>query len=234
MKILILRVVLLLALCTTALLSQAQTAPADSVAEQKLVQAVSADMCRQLELESKKRSLDNLSQEEAQQLFVRLFTKTATDNKELMRKIIAMGPAAQTYGQQLGRRVGIVMMQECPVSQPLFMRLGSAQVSKQQEVKPEEVAILKPIATAMCQDLQPRTAELKKMTLEQRTQELIQAFQRNLKPYAKEISQLYGADIFLDQKRMETIGTKISLQMASQCPEVILLFADLNKAKASK
>lgn len=231
MKTPILRVVLLLSFCTASLLSQAQTTPADSVAEQKLINLVSADLCRQLEQENKKNSLSTISQEDAKQLFVRIFTKTATSNKELMRKFEAMGPEAGAYGEQLGRRVAFVLIKECPVSQPLMMRLGGAEVNKQQALAPEEVAVLKPIATAMCRDLQPRVPELKKMTPEQRMQELTQAFQKNLKPYAKEISQFYGADVFLDSERMKSLGTKISLQMATQCPEVLLLFADLNKVK---
>lgn len=229
MKTTILRVVLLLSFCTTSLLSQAQTALADSLAEQKLINLVSADICRQLEQENKKNSLSTISQEEAKQLFVRVFTRTATENKEIMQKFESMGPEAGAYGEKLGRRVAFVLIKECPVSHPLMMRLGGEEVNKQQALKPEEIAVLKPIATAMCRDMQPRVAELKKMTPEQRMQELTQAFQKNLKPHAKEISRLYGADVFLDTDRMKALGTKISLQMATQCPEVILLFADMDK-----
>jgi hypothetical protein len=196
-----------------------------------MLKLVSADLCQQLEQENKKNSLSTISQEDAKQLFVRIFTKTATSNKELMRKFESMGPEAGAYGEKLGRKVALVLIKECPVSQPLMMRLGGAEVNKQQALKPEEIAVLKPIATAMCRDLQPRVAELKNMTLEQRMQELTQAFQKNLKPYAKDISQFYGADVFLDQEGMKALGTKISLQMATQCPEVLLLFTDLNKVK---
>jgi ABC-type transporter MlaC component len=229
MKTTILRVLLLLGFCTTALLSRAQTTAADSLAERKLIQSLSTDMCQQLEQENKKKPLRDISQAEAQQLFVRIFTKSVSDDEALMQKFEALGPGARAYGEKLGRGVGITLLQECPVSQPLLMRLGGEQANKEQALQPKEVAVLKPIATAMCRDLQPRVAELKKMTPEQRLQELTQAFQKNLKPFAKEITQFYGADVFLDPERMKALGTKISFQMAGQCPEVVLLFADMDK-----
>lgn len=231
MKNYILRVVLLLSLCSTAFRGLAQSTPADSVAEQRLVQRVAAQMCTELTKENQKKSIQNLSETEAQQLFVRLFVRVATNDKELAAKVKAAGPNAEAYGQQLGRKVGLVMIAQCPVSQSLLMRLGSAQLSKQQPLGPEEAAVLKPIASAICRDLQPRVAELKKMSVEQRMQELTKSFEKNLKASAKEIAQQYGADIFLDETRMKELGSKISIQMASECPEVVVLFAELATKK---
>jgi hypothetical protein len=231
MKLAIIRVVLLLSLCSTALQGRAQSAPADSVAEKRLVQRISAQMCTELTRENQKKPIQNLSEAEAQQLFARLFVKVATTDKEMTAKIMAAGPNAEAYGQQFGRKVGRVMVVECPISQPLLMRLGSAHLSKQQPLPPEEATVLKPIAAAMCRDLQPRVAELKKMPPAQRMQELTQVFEKNLKASAEEIAQQYGADVFLDAERMKALGTKISIQMAAECPEAVALFADFAAPK---
>ncbi|MDU0369787.1 hypothetical protein ACFPAF_05225 [Hymenobacter endophyticus] len=209
----------------------AQTSSADSVAEKQLVQRVANQVCAELIKEDKKKSVATLSQAETKQLFVRLFTRVASTDDELIAKITEMGPAASTYGEQLGRQVGVVMLKDCPASRPMFMRLGGAELSERQPLAAAEIKVLKPIASAMCRDLQPRIAALQKLSPEERMKALTQAFEKNLKTSAKEISQQYGAEIFLDGERMKELGTKISLQMATECPDVLLLFAEFAPKK---
>ncbi|RFP66850.1 hypothetical protein D0N36_01830 [Hymenobacter lapidiphilus] len=233
MKNAIRRVIVLFIFAAAPLFGRAQTTPpaaADSVTQQRLVQQVSADMCRRLELENQKSALTNLSKAEAEQLFSRLFLQAAASNDELATFLTKIGEqGAREQGEQLGRRVGLVMMRECPVGQQLFMRLGGEQVSQQQGMRPEETTLLQPIATAMCRDLTPRVAELRKLPLPKRMSILTEVLSKNLKPYAKQLGQLYGADIFLNKEGMEKLGAKIAALMAPKCPEVLVLFTDFDK-----
>lgn len=233
MKNTIRQVILLFIFVAAAFQGRAQTAttPAADEAEQQLVQQISADMCRRLETENQKQPLDKLSKTEAEQLFARIFLQSASSNDQLAALLVSMGnEGAREKGQQLGRQVGVVLMRECQVGRLLLMRLGSEQLSQQQALRPEETKVLQPIAAAMCRDLQPRVAELNKLPLAQRMPTLTQTFEKVLTPYAKQLNQLYGSDIFLNSAGMEQLGIKISTLMAPQCPEVVLLFADLDKA----
>ncbi|WP_215137851.1 hypothetical protein [Hymenobacter sp. ISL-91] len=233
MKNTIRRVIVLFAFVVAPLFGRAQTtspAATDSLTQQRLIQQVSADMCRRLEVENQKNPLTKLSKAEAEQLFSRLFLQAAASNDELATFLTTIGEqGAREQGEQLGRKVGLLMMRECPVGQQLFMRLGGEQVNQQQGVKPEETKLLQPIATAMCRDLTPRVAELRKLPLAKRMETLTEVLSKNLKPHAKQLSQLYGADIFLNKEGMEKLGVKIAALMAPQCPEVLVLFTDLDK-----
>lgn len=231
MKTTILRAVLLLSLYITAGRVAAQTVTADTAQDQRLAQRVATQICDDLKLENQKKSLQTLSPDQAKQLFVRLFTKAALDNEEVIAQITAAGPNSREYGEQLGRRVGAVMLRDCPISHPLLVRLGGEKLSEQQPISPEEAKVLKPVATAMCRDLQPRIAELKKLSAEQRREALTQAFQKNLKASAQELSKYYGADVFLDTERMKAIGMKLSALMAPDCPEAVVLFAEFAPKK---
>ncbi|GAB2773222.1 hypothetical protein GCM10027175_08700 [Hymenobacter latericoloratus] len=208
----------------------AQTA-ADTAQDRRLAQRVATQICEDLKLEDQKKSLQTLSSDQAKQLFVRLFTKVALGDEEIIAQITAAGPNSRAYGEQLGRKVGAVMLRDCPVSHPLLLRLGGEQLSKQQPISPEEAKVLKPVATAMCRDLQPRVAELKKLPTEKRREALTQAFQKNLKASAQELTKYYGADVFLDAERMKSIGMKLSALMAPDCPEAVVLFTEFAPKK---
>ncbi|MBC6611081.1 hypothetical protein H8B15_09110 [Hymenobacter sp. BT507] len=182
-----------------------------------------------MEQENAKKPLAQLTKEDAQQLFVRLFTSSVTNNPTLLNKLEGMGSDARDYGEKLGKQVAIVLIRDCPAGQALLMKLGGDEVSRQQAVSDKEVQVLRPIAAVMCQDMQPRIAEMKKMSAAQRLEVLSQLFEKNLKPHAAELSELYGADVFLDSQRMKTVGIKIAAQMSSQCSDALMLFVDLEK-----
>lgn len=233
MKTAILRIALLLILGITALASRAQTAP-DTLAEQKLIRVVGADICRQLEAEDKKTPLSRLTKEEAQQLFVRLTMLSAANNPEFMALLTSGDGAneARLKGEDFGRKVAMWLLGECAISQALFMRMGAeqAQTSQSTPLRPEEAKALRPVADAICRDLQPRVAMIKKLSSAERMQVVTQSFEKHLKTHAAQISKVFGADVFQDEVRMRDMGTKVGIQMASECPDAVLLFADFTES----
>src|SRR5690349_20203891 len=155
MKISILRVIGLLFLLASTYQALAQKAVAvDSVAEKAAVKRLSESMCTLLEQENQQKPLVSLSQEEAMKLFAKLSLKVISADDEMLTKFTCMGDKAQGYGRQLGRQIGLYLLGNCPVSQPLFMRLGGQQM--QQQVPAAEEAVLKPVAAELCRNLQPR------------------------------------------------------------------------------
>lgn len=235
MKIFILHVVLLISLCSTTLTGHAQTAP-DSLAEQKTIRLAGADICRQLEAEDKKKPLSKLSKDEAQQLFTRLTMISAANNPDFMTLLTSNGgegtrDAIRARGEEIGRQIAMWLLVNCPVGQQLFIRLGAEQLNQPQPVplRPEEEKALRPIASALCRDLQPRVGTIKALSTDERQQVVTQAFEKHLKAHATQLKKVFGADIFENQDRMRDMGTKVGLQMATECPEAVMLFSDFNK-----
>ncbi|GGF01245.1 hypothetical protein [Hymenobacter cavernae] len=199
----------------------ADTATAiDTTGEHSMIKNISADMCRQLEAENKKSPLTKLSQDEAIQLFTRLMLASAANNPTFTRLIVAHKSDARSYGEQLGKNVATLMVSECPVSLPLFMKLGAQQMREKHSMSEQEIKLLTPIASAVCQNLEDRQKkqDLATLSAQERIQLLGETMQQAMKPYAKELSQFYGPDIFLDNKRMEEVGSKLAIQMAEHCP----------------
>ncbi|SDY16518.1 hypothetical protein [Hymenobacter psychrophilus] len=232
MKNAIRRVIILFIFAIAPLCGYAQTTPggaADSATERRLIQQASADICQQLKLENQKNPLARLSQTEAEQLFGRLFLQAATRNAELAALLTSIGERrARAEGEQLGRRVGLLLMQECPMGQQLFMRLGGEQLNQQLGLRPEETKLLQPLAAAMCRDLSPRVTEMQQLAPAQRMALVTQALGSTMKPRAKQLNKFYGTSVFLDGE-IEKLGSKIFALMAPQCPEVLILFADFDK-----
>lgn len=231
MKFSILRVVLLLALCSTALRGWAQTTAVDSLTERRMVQRMSSSLCTSLTAENRKKPINTMSQEAAKELFTRLFTQVATTDSELIAILEQHDTDASSYGEQLGRKVAFALMKNCPAGQILLLRLGNAETQQLDPITPTEANVLQPVATAMCTDLQPRLAELRAMTPERRQQLLVETFQKHLKAAATPIANQYGADIFMDTERMRQLGIKIGVLMAPACPDVIVLFGELARKK---
>lgn len=215
------------ALCSAA--QNTRPAAADSVTEQRLIEQASADICQQLEQENQKNPLARLSKAEAEQLFGRLFLQAATSNAELAALLTSIGErGAREEGEQLGRRVGLLLMRDCPLGQQLFMRLGGEQLNQQLGLRPEETRLLQPIAAAMCRDLSPRITEMQQLTPTQRMALVTEALGSKMQPHARQLNKFYGANV-LREGEIQKLGSKIFALMAPQCPEVLILFADFDK-----
>ncbi|MBC6697382.1 hypothetical protein H8B14_04595 [Hymenobacter sp. BT190] len=196
---------------------------------------VGADICRQLEAEDKKKPLSKLSKDEAQQLFIRLTMMSAANNPEFMALLTSGSDNSDTIkakGEVFGRKVAMWLLGECPVSQPLFMRLSAEQTNKPMPVplRPEEERALRPVSNDLCRDLQPRIATIKALSSAERMQVVTQAFEKHLQAHATQLKKVFGADIFQNEARMRDMGVNVGMQMASECPEAVLLFSDFNKA----
>ncbi|OUJ76029.1 hypothetical protein [Hymenobacter crusticola] len=205
----------------------AQTTAADTTGEHRMIQDISADLCRQIEEESKKAPLTNLSQEEATQLFARLMLVSAGNNATFTKLILTHKSDANAYGGQLGKRIAFRMVKECPASVPLFMKVGYQELRKQHPMSEQEVKVLTPVAAGVCQGIEARQKkqDLAAMSAQERMQVVEEVMQAAMKPHAKALSQLYGADLFLDQKKMEQVGVKIAVLMGDQCPAILTFFA---------
>lgn len=229
MKQLILSLVLLVCGCGSALTSHAQTAPADSLAEKKMISTVGADMCRQLEQENAKKALNTLSADDAKQLFVRLMMSSASSSPELMSRITSDPANAQAYGEQVGRKIGIWLLKECPVSQPLFVRLAADKAGQQPAASPEEAKLVNTLSGEFCTAITPRLKELKGLSSEKRLKVVSTQLESSFKAHAKEIQQVYGANAMNDSASLRALGTKVGTQSAQQCPSIMAVFADVAK-----
>ncbi|SET91725.1 hypothetical protein [Hymenobacter actinosclerus] len=224
----------LVALCLPAFRGTAQAvSPTDSLAESKIVASIGADICRQLVAENRKRPLDALSQEDTKQLFIRLMLVSLAGNPELMKRIAADPDQAQSSGEVMGRKVGLWLFRECPVSRPMIMRLGAQQLTKDQAVSnPAEEAVLTPMATQMCGDMEQRVKMKGQKTFTLAQNQAL--FQSALTPYMldhmEEMKAVYGEDIFEDQEKLRALGIKLALKMSEKCPEIMVLLSDPKKA----
>ncbi|UOQ72971.1 hypothetical protein [Hymenobacter cellulosilyticus] len=230
MQKLIVTLILFVSLCTVGQRAQAQTtALSDSLTEKKIIQTVGADMCRQLTAENAKQPLENLTAQEAQQLFVRLIMSSASTSPELVTALTSNPAGANKYGEILGKKIGLWLLKECPITQPLFMKMGAQEISKKQPIPAAEAKILQPMAVEVCHDLEARQKkqDLNALTPEKRSEVLQEVVQKSMKAHAKELTQQYGADIFLDSERMRAVGTKLGLQMGTQCPNILMMLANV-------
>jgi|GEM_PF-6068504 len=228
MQKLLFTLVLLVSLSGAATVARAQAVLPDSVAEKRMISSIGAAMCRELETENAKKPLANLSADESRKLFTRLIMTHAMANEELMGLFTSQPENAQKYGEAMGRKVTFWLVRECPVSQPLLMRVGMQEVAKKQPLTTQEQKFLAPIVSDVCRGLeaQQKKQDLKKLSAEQRNGLLQTTLKTVMKAHAKEIAAQYGTDIFLDEERMHAFGVKVGVQMANDCPGVLLLLSD--------
>ncbi|WP_139252284.1 hypothetical protein [Hymenobacter psychrotolerans] len=227
MKTQFLSLLFFVSLFGTALTSHAQTAAPDTVGEHKMLKMLAVDMCRQLEQENKKKPLSGLTQADAQQVFVRVFTQAVTSDKQLMDRVGGMGSEARAYGEQMGRRVVLLLLQDCPVSHPLLMRLGESQTpAAAAATTPEEAKLVNTLSAEFCSAMTPRIKELKGLSSEKRLPVVSGQLEISFKAHSKEIQQLYGANAMNDSGKLRALGTKVGAQSAQQCPSIMLLFVE--------
>ncbi|RSK50865.1 hypothetical protein [Hymenobacter rigui] len=226
MKICIIRVVLLLSLCSTAFRGMAQTASTDTLVEKKMVQRISAGMCTQLQQEDKKKPLASLNKDEATQLFTRLMMASAATEPELMARITNDPAGARAYGEQLGRKIGMQLVQECEVSRPLFASMSGQGSTQFKPAGTDETKLVNTLATEFCANITPRQKELKGLPKEKRLKMVSDQLETSFKAHSKEIQQVYGADAMNDSDKLRALGSKVGYQSAQQCPAIMQILMD--------
>lgn len=221
MKLSILRVVLLLVLGSTALRGRAQTSPADSLSEQKIIQRLSSKMCTDLQLEDKKKPLTSLSKDEATQLFTRLLMTSLPSEPELLARLTNDPANARAYGEQLGRRFGLELVQNCEVSRPMFMAMSGKDNAQFKPAEGNETKLVNTLASEFCANLAPRQKQLQALPPDKRLKVVSDQLEASFKAHAKEIQQLYGSGAMNDGEKLKALGTKVGFQAAQQCPTVM-------------
>ncbi|RSK37379.1 hypothetical protein [Hymenobacter metallilatus] len=226
MKNWIIRVVLLLSVSSTAFRGLAQTAAADSVSEQKMVQRISASMCTQLQQENKKKALASLTKEEATQLFSKLLMASAANEPELLARFTQDPTNARAYGEKLGRKIGLQMGQECEVSRPLFAAMSGQGSAQFKPAGTDETKLVNSLATEFCASITPRQKELKALPQEKRLKVVSEQLETSFKAHASEIEQVYGPNAMSDSDKLRSLGSKVGYQSAQQCPVIMQVLMD--------
>ena len=206
-----------------------QAALPDSVAEKRIVTAVGSEMCRQLEAENAKKPIASLSPAESQQLFMRLIMTSAATSPELMDVFVNQPDVAKSYGEDVGRKIGFWLLRECPVSQSMLMQLGVQSVQRKSPLTPAEESVLKPMAVDVCRFLTERQAhqDLKSLDAAARQQLFQESLVATLRTHKKELELVYGKKAMQDSRKQEELGRKLATQMATQCPDMLLILSNL-------
>ena len=205
------------------------TTAADSVAEQKMIAGLGADVCRQLEQENAKKDLSGLSKEEAQQLFARLMMVSAANNPTLVARFTNEPKNAQAYGEQMGRQLGIWLLRECTISTKLFVKMSDKNVKNYQPASSAEQQLLNVLAADACHDLAPRQKQLKALSHDQRLQEVQKVLEASFMAHADAIAELYGENALSDNVAMEELGAKLGFQMAKECTNIVVMLGESGK-----
>lgn len=209
--------------------AHAQITAADSVAERKMIAELGADVCRQLEQENAKKDLSNLSKEEAQQLFARLMMVSAANNPTLIARFTNNPETARTYGEQMGRQLGIWLLRECATSTKLFVKMGDKNVKNYQPASSAEQQLLNVLAADACRDLAPRQKQLKALSHDQRIQEVQKVLEASFMSHTDAIAELYGENALSDGVAMEELGRKLGFQMAKECTDLMIILSETAK-----
>ncbi|KAA9333193.1 hypothetical protein F0P96_09440 [Hymenobacter busanensis] len=208
----------LLPLCS---FGQTKTQPATEQLESQLT----AEICQDFDKLNAAKPFVQLSQEEAmstlQQSMMQVMMRHPDEVEQLLK---ASGSTTQAAMQDLGQRVAVKLVADCPAAMPLFMRLTNqpataATAPPDLTVTAAERPLLEKMARSMCADLSTVTtpAQLASQPLQQKLHLIQQAKQRVLKTYAKEISSQYGPEILTDPARQNALGAKVGLLAGDHC-----------------
>ncbi|WP_400193120.1 hypothetical protein [Hymenobacter sp. B81] len=207
-----------------------QSKPATASATAQLESEITAEVCRDFEKQHKVRSLDQLSKDEAMTLMQEAMKRSMMSRAKQVEKLMKdAGDNSAAVLREMGQRVGARLASECPVALALFTRLAgntAAVQSADLTIGDAERPLLTRLATAMCTDLTAVDAQqpLSQMSKEARTGQIQQSMQKVLKDHAREVSEQYGPELFMDADRMRALGIKVGGLMAGQCPKLVATF----------
>jgi hypothetical protein len=207
---------------------------ADTLKGQKrFVQHISQAVCTKLAEEEKKGPLSKLSPAEAQALFTDVLQSSMQDHIDEMSAIMTANNVSKPrkFGEIVGRDVVLLMVKECPISQPLLMSIGMAQLKNMPTVTAEEKPTLTIVATEICQRLDAENSKtpLADRSAADRQQVTENAMQGAMLKHLETLSNYYGFKSISNKAHMEVVGRKIAILIAEQCPSYLTQFS-LDKA----
>jgi hypothetical protein len=202
---------------------------ADTLKGQKrFVQHVSQTVCIKLAEEDKKAPLSKLSPAEAQSLFTTVIESSMQDHIDEMSALMADNKVSKPrkFGEIVGRDVVLQMVKDCPISQPLLMSIGMAQLKNMPTIAAEEKPTLTIVATEICQrlDAENTKSSLAGRSVAERQQVVETAMQGAILKHLETLSNYYGIKTISNKAQMEIIGKKIAILMADQCPNYLTQF----------
>lgn len=209
---------------------------ADTLKGQKrFVQRISQTVCTKLTEEEKKSPLSKLSPAEAQALFSDVLQSSMQDHIDEMSAIMTANNVSKPrkFGEVVGRDVVLLMVKECPISQPLIMSVGMAQLKNMPTVTAEEKPTLTIVATEICQRLDAENTKtpLADRSATERQQVMETAMQGAMLKHLETLSNYYGIKAISNKTHMEGVGRKIAILIADQCPAYL---TQLGLDKATK
>jgi phosphotransferase system HPr-like phosphotransfer protein len=214
----------LLPLCSSG---QAKASASASSTEQ-LESRLAAEICQDFDKLNATKPFDQLNKDEAtstiQQSMMQVMMKHPQEMEQLMK---ASGPDASVVMREIGQRVGSKLATSCPVAMVLFTRLSGSAVSVKAAnltISAEERPLLTILANEVCTDLSAQDAAkpLADQSKEARTAAMQQALQKSMKTHAREISERYGPEIFMDRERIFSLSAKVGSLMTVSCPKQLV------------
>jgi len=205
------------------------TVAADTLKGQKhFVQQVSQTVCTKLAEEDKKQPLSKLSPADAQALLAEVLQSSMQEHIDEMSTLMSVNKVSKPrkLGEAVGREVVMQMVKDCPISQPLLMSVGMAQLKNLPGITPEEKPVLTTVATEICQRLEAENtkAPLADRSAAERKQVVEAAMQGSVLKHMEALSNYYGFKAISNRAHMEDVGRKIAILMSDQCPSYITQF----------
>lgn len=235
------RYFLLLATALLPLGALAQTkakpaAPAPAASNSQFESQLATEICQDFDKQNAAKPFKQLTKDEAMNTLQQSMTQVMMKHPQELEKMMkTSGPDAAAAMNAMGQRIAGKLANDCPIAIILFTRLndspGAADALSSLDaealtVTPAERPLLEKLAQDVCADLTDVTAKqpLAGMAPDQRMQLIQQSMQRVVKAHAKDISEQYGPEIFLETERLKALGAKVGSLMVSQCPKLVATF----------
>lgn len=207
--------------------SYAFSVAADTLKGQKrFVQHVSQTVCSKLNEEDKQHPISKLSTEASQALFERVLQASMEEHLDEMGAVMQANKVSRPrkFGEVVGRDVVLLLVQDCPVSQPLLASFGVAQLKNNLSVSPEEKPVLTLVSTEICQrmDAENSKTPLASRPAAERKQVMESTMQGAMLKHMEALSTHYGFKALSNKDQMEEVGRKIALLLVDQCPGYLL------------
>ncbi|UOQ66473.1 hypothetical protein [Hymenobacter volaticus] len=193
--------------------------------QRQLVQHVSQTVCSKLADEDKKSPLSKLSPADAQSLFAEVLQSSIREHIDEMSALMTINKInnPRKFGEVVGREVVLLMVKDCPISQPLIMSIGMAQVKNLPTITAEEKPVLMIVSTEICQRLDTENAKnpIINRSIAERKEVMQTVMQGAVLKHIEALSNYYGFKAIGNKVHMEGVGRKIAMLMADQCPNYL-------------
>lgn len=202
-------------------------APTTTVSAAQFESQLSTEICQDFNQQNATKPFDQLNKEEAmntlQQSMMQVMMKHPQEMEQMMK---TSGDDASAAMREMGQRVASKLVTDCPVAMVLFARLSGSNISPKAAdlaLTAEERPLLNTLASEVCADISARDAAqpLASQSKEARTLIMQEAMQKSMKAHAREISERYGPEIFMDQERIFSLGAKVGGLMTAICPSAL-------------